>query len=318
MKLIKKEILLLAMLLATTGCADNNTNDKKNESKTNVTSTTEENNNESKEDSNKEKESTDANLTSDPSIEDNIVRLTTTTSVNDSGLMEYLREGLKEDTGLEMEIVSKGTGAAIEDAKQGNADVILVHSKSAEEEFVEEGYGIERKPFMYNYFVIVGPKNDPAGIKGKDAEEAFKLIEESKSAFISRGDDSGTHKKEIKIWESAGVDINELEKNENYSSLGDGMGATLTFASENDAYTLTDLATFLSMNNDLDLDVLVDQSESLKNVYSVIVVNPEKVDGTNIKNANKFQEWMLGDKAKELISEYGVEEYGQQLFFIGE
>lgn len=318
MKLIKKEILLLAMLLATTGCADNNTNDKKNESNTNVTSTTEENNNESKEDSNKEKESTDANLTSDPSIEDNIVRLTTTTSVNDSGLMEYLREGLKEDTGLEMEIVSKGTGAAIEDAKQGNADVILVHSKSAEEEFVEEGYGIERKPFMYNYFVIVGPKNDPAGIKGKDAEEAFKLIEESKSAFISRGDDSGTHKKEIKIWESAGVDINELEKNENYSSLGDGMGATLTFASENDAYTLTDLATFLSMNNDLDLDVLVDQSESLKNVYSVIVVNPEKVDGTNIKNANKFQEWMLGDKAKELISEYGVEEYGQQLFFIGE
>ena len=215
--------------------------------------------------------------------------------------MEYLREPLKEDTGLDMEIVSKGTGAAIEDAKAGNADVILVHSKAAEEEFIDEGYGLERKPFMYNYFVIVGPKDDPAGIKGKEAEEAFKAINDSAAKFVSRG-----------------VDLTNLETMDNYKSLGDGMGATLTFASEEDGYALTDLATFLSMKNDLDLDVLVDESESLKNVYSIIIVNPEKVERTNPEVAQKFQDWMLGDRAAELISEYGKDEYGQQLFFIGQ
>ena len=237
---------------------------------------------------------------------------------NDSGLMDYLRDDFKKDTGLEMEIVSKGTGAAIEDAKAGNADVILVHSKDAEEKFIEEGYGLERKSFMHNFFVIVGPKDDPAGIKGKDAEEAFKLINEKDEKFVSRGDESGTHNKELKIWEKTGVDVDELSKKDNYNSLGDGMGATLTFASENNAYTLTDLSTFLTMENDLDLEVLVDQSDALKNVYSIIIVNPDKVKGTNPDVAKKFQDWMLSDKAKKLISEYGKEEYGQQLFFLGE
>ncbi|MDU6063611.1 MAG: hypothetical protein E6Y75_00640 [Anaerococcus sp.] len=127
-----------------------------------------------------------------------------------------------------------------------------------------------------------------------------------------------SYNKELKIWEKAGVDVDELSKKENYNSLGDGMGATLTFASENNAYTLTDLSTFLTMKNDLDLEVLVDQSDALKNVYSIIIVNPDKVKGTNQENAKKFQDWMLSDKASKLISEYGKKDYGQQLFFLGE
>ncbi|MDO5026443.1 MAG: substrate-binding domain-containing protein [Tissierellia bacterium] len=246
------------------------------------------------------------------------LRLTTTTSVNDSGLMEYLRPALKEDTNIEMEIVSKGSGAAIEDGRMGNADVILVHSPKAEKEFVEEGYGIERKSFMHNYFVIVGPEADPAKIEGKSAEEAFSLIASSDAVFVSRGDESGTHKKELSIWEAVGQDIEELKNKENYNSLGDGMGATLTFASEKNGYTLTDLATFLSMQKELDLKVLVDQSESLKNTYSIILVNPDKVEGVNKDLAKEFQDWMTGEKAAEMIDKYGLDEYGQQLFIKGE
>ncbi|MFR2717134.1 MAG: substrate-binding domain-containing protein [Anaerococcus obesiensis] len=296
MKIKKINLLALALLFGLTGCGKN-TEEIKTDSNVNSTS-------------NEVVESSNENTS-----EEKIVKLTTTTSVNDSGLMDYLRDDFKKDTGLDMEIVSKGTGAAIEDAKAGNADVILVHSKDAEEKFIEEGYGLERKSFMHNFFVIVGPKDDPAGIKGKDAEEAFKLISEKDEKFVSRGDESGTHNKELKIWEKAGVDVDELSKKDNYNSLGDGMGATLTFASENNAYTLTDLSTFLTMENDLDLEVLVDQSDALKNVYSIIIVNPDKVKGTNPDVAKKFQDWMLSDKAKKLISEYGKEEYGQQLFF---
>lgn len=299
MKIKKLHLLALTLLFGLTACGKN-TEEIKTDSNANSTS-------------NEIVESSNENTS-----EEKIVKLTTTTSVNDSGLMDYLRDDFKKDTGLEMEIVSKGTGAAIEDAKAGNADVILVHSKDAEEKFIEEGYGLERKSFMHNFFVIVGPKDDPAGIKGKDAEEAFKLISDNAARFVSRGDDSGTHKKEKKIWEQAGVDLANLETMDNYSSLGDGMGATLTFASENNAYTLTDLSTFLTMENDLDLEVLVDQSDALKNVYSIIIVNSDKVKGTNPDVAKKFQDWMLSDKAKKLISEYGKEEYGQQLFFLGE
>lgn len=326
MKLKRLSLMTLMVLLMFTGCADNQNQDKEESNNTEVTTSSDEDTNKN-EDSNKDESEEDESQNEDDkeddaskedSKEDKVVKLTTTTSVNDSGLMDYLRDDFKDDTGLDMEIVSKGTGAAIEDAKAGNADLILVHSKDAEEEFIDEGYGLERKPFMHNYFVIVGPKDDPAGIKDKDAEEAFKLIDEKNEEFVSRGDESGTHNKELKIWEKAGVDIDELEKKDSYSSLGDGMGATLTFASENGAYTLTDLSTFLSMENDLDLEVLVDQSEALKNVYSIIIVNPDKVDGTNVENAQKFQDWMLGDHASELISDYGKEEYGQQLFFLGE
>lgn len=315
MKLNKFHLIAVATLLIATGCGNQEKEETKEETKTEVT---ESQSQENKEDANKEEDKKDEDAKDDTSKEENVVKLTTTTSVNDSGLMEYLRDALKEDTGLDMEIVSKGTGAALEDAKAGNADVILVHSKAKEEEFVKEGYGLERKPFMHNFFVIVGPKDDPAGIKGKDAKEAFALINEKNAKFASRGDESGTNNKELKLWEEAGVNVDELSKKDNYNATGDGMGATLTFASENAAYTLTDLSTFLSMENDLDLEVLVDQSDSLKNVYSVIIVNPDKVEGTNPDVAKKFQDWMLGDHAAKLISEYGKDKYGQALFFLGE
>ena len=246
------------------------------------------------------------------------LRLTTTTSVNDSGLMDYLRQPLKDDTGIEMEIVSKGSGAAIEDGRQGNADVILVHSPKAEKEFVDEGFGMDRISFMHNYFVIVGPEDDPAKIEGLSAEDAFKSIKDTNSVFVSRGDESGTHKKELSIWEAAGVKPEDLEADKNYNELGDGMGATLKFASENQGYTLTDLGTFLSMQKDLKLKVLVDQSDSLKNTYSIILVNPDKVEGVNKELAKEFQDWMTSEKAAELIDKYGLEEYGQQLFISGE
>lgn len=250
--------------------------------------------------------------------ENEVLRLTTTTSVNDSGLMDYLSDEFTKDTGLNMEIVSKGSGAAIEDGKNGNADAILVHSPDQEKEFIDEGYGIKRTSFMHNYFVIVGPEEDPANIKGKEADEAFKLINDSNQIFASRGDESGTHNKEKKIWQKANVDLEELEKKDNYKSLGDSMGATLTFASENKAYTLTDLSTFLSMKDKLDLELLVDQSDSLKNIYSIIVINPDKVENTDVENGKKFEEWMTSDKASKLIEEYGKEEYGQSLFILGE
>lgn len=247
---------------------------------------------------------------------DKVLRLTTTTSVNDSGLMDYLMEHLFEDTGIKVEIVSKGSGAAIEDGRIGNADIILVHSPAAEEEFVEEGYGVERKTFMHNFFVIVGPEADPAGIAGLSAEEAFAAIMESGELFVSRGDESGTHKKEENIWEGAGFEMEDIIEEDNYNALGDGMGATLTFSSEKGGYTLTDLSTFLSMESDLDLEVLVDSSDSLKNEYSLILVDSEVVDGTNPELAIEFQDWMLSEKALELISVYGQDQYGQSLFFI--
>lgn len=247
-----------------------------------------------------------------------VLRLTTTTSVNDSGLMEYLREPLLEETGIEMEIVSKGSGAAIEDGKMGNADLLLVHSPKAEEEFVNEGYGLERKSFMHNYFVIVGPAEDPAGIKGLSAEEAFKKINETGNIFVSRGDDSGTHKKELSIWEKAGINVDDIRGNDSYLELGDGMGAVLKFTSEKQGYTLTDLSTFLALKKDLDLEVLVDKSDALKNVYSIIIVNPDKVDGVNKELAQEFQDWMTKEETGKIIEEFGKQEHGQSLFIFGE
>lgn len=298
MKINKKIIaVLLAMVFVLTACGNKNAAPKE----------------ENKEEAAKTEQKAEENMG-----ETKTLRLTTTTSVNDSGLMDYLRQPLKDDTGIEMEIVSKGSGAAIEDGRQGNADVILVHSPKAEKEFVDEGYGMDRISFMHNYFVIVGPEDDPAKIEGLSAEDAFKAIKDTNSVFVSRGDESGTHKKELSIWEGAGVKPEELEGNEKYNALGDGMGATLKFASENQGYTLTDLATFLSMQTDLKLKVLVNQSDSLKNTYSIILINPEKVEGTNTELAKEFQDWMTGEKAAELIDKYGVEEYGQQLFITGE
>lgn len=244
------------------------------------------------------------------------LRLTTTTSVNDSGLLEYLRPYILEEANINLEIVSLGSGAALEAGKRGDADVLLVHSPAAEKKFVEEGYGIKRSTFMYNFFVIVGPSGDPAKITGLSAADAFKKIESVKSAFISRGDNSGTHSKEKAIWKLAGLDAEVVSADTSfYVSAGSGMGATLTMASEKQAYTLTDLATFLSMKDKLTLKVIVSESPDLKNDYSIIVINPDKVANVDDETAKAFEEWMLSDRALKLIAEYGKETYGETLFF---
>ncbi len=243
-----------------------------------------------------------------------VIRMSTTTSVNDSGLLPYLLPVFEEATGYTVEVQSAGTGAAIQKAVDGNADLILVHSKASEETFVSDGYGVERIPFMYNYFVVVGPADDPAGIKDSaNAAEAFGKIRDNASTFISRGDDSGTHKAELKIW---GENVPDAEKDTWYVNAGQGMGACLTMASEKGAYCLTDKATFLSNKADLGLEILLAEGEDMKNTYSVIECNPEKLEGINTEGAKALIEWLTGDEASALIAKYGEEQYGAPLFYL--
>lgn len=246
--------------------------------------------------------------------ENAVIRMSTTTSVNDSGLLPYLLPVFESATGYKVEVSSAGTGAAIQSAIDGNADLLLVHAKASEEEFIEGGYGVERLPFMYNYFVIVGPADDPAGIKDSaNAAEAFAKIRESKSTFISRGDESGTHKAELKIW---GDNAPDAENDSWYVSAGQGMGACLTMANEQGAYCLTDKATFLSMANEMNIEIVLEEGDDMKNTYSLIACNPDALEGINVEGANALINWMLSDEASEIIKEYGVAEYGQPLFFL--
>ncbi|MBR3182067.1 MAG: substrate-binding domain-containing protein [Eggerthellaceae bacterium] len=254
-----------------------------------------------------------ASASSSAAIENPVIRISTTTSVNDSGLLPYLQPYFEEATGYQWEVTSAGTGAAIKKGETGDADALLVHAKASEEEFIESGYGIERIPFMYNYFVIVGPADDPAGIKDcATAAEAFKKIADSGATFVSRGDDSGTNKKELQIWEAAGV----TPEGDWYVNAGAGMGATLTQAAERQGYTLSDKGTFLSNDAKDQLQILLGESDDMKNTYSMIAINPEKWPDTNIAGANAFIEWMTGEQAAQLIAEYGVAEYGEPLFFL--
>ena len=250
-----------------------------------------------------------------PAPENPVIRMSTTTSVNDSGLLPAILPVFEQKTGYTVEVQSAGTGAAIQKAKDGNADLILVHSKASEEEFVNEGYGVERIPFMFNYFVIVGPKDDPAGIKdSENAAAAFAKIKAAGSKFISRGDESGTHKAELKIW---GETKPDAAVDTWYISAGQGMGACLSMANEQNAYCLTDKATFLSNKESLQgLDIILGEGEDMKNTYSVIECNPEKLDGVNTEGARALIEWLLSEEADALIAKYGETEYGQALFTV--
>jgi len=242
------------------------------------------------------------------------VTLATTTSVNDSGLMDALRPEFEKDTGLTLKVISQGTGQAVKTGQDGNADVLLIHDKTSEDKFVSEGYGLKRIEIAYNYFVIVGPKNDPAGIMTKKitAAEAFKKIADTKSPFISRGDDSGTNKKELKIWKADNI----TPAGNWYISAGKGMGEVLSMASEKKAYTLTDKATFLAMKDKLDLQIVVGESKDLLNQYTVIEVNPAKQPNINKEGADKFTQWITSDKALKMINEYGKDKYGEALFIV--
>ena len=243
------------------------------------------------------------------------VTLATTTSVNDSGLMDNLRPEFEKDTGLSLKVISQGTGQAVKTGEDGNAGVLLIHDKKSEEKFVSEGHGLKRIEIAYNSFIIVGPKDDPAGIlkdasQKYDAAKTFQKIAETKSTFISRGDDSGTNKKELNIWKA----LNIKPAGDWYVSAGKGMGAVLSMASEKKAYTLTDKATYLSMKDKLDLQIVVDGSPDLLNQYTVIQVNPDKHKGINNKGADEFVKWITSDKALKMIDDFGKDKYGEGLF----
>ncbi len=246
--------------------------------------------------------------------ENPVIRMSTTTSVNDSGLLPYLLPVFEEATGYTVEVQSAGTGAAIQKAVDGNADLILVHAKASEETFIADGYGVERIPFMYNYFVVAGPKDDPAAIKDSaNAAEAFGKIAAAEAKFVSRGDESGTHKAELKIWGEAVP----AAEDKWYISAGQGMGACLTMANEEGAYCLTDKATFLSNKASLpELDIVLAEGDDMMNTYSLIECNPEKLDGINTEGAKALIEWLTGDEASALIAKYGEEEYGEALFYL--
>lgn len=239
--------------------------------------------------------------------------LATTTSTQDSGLLEYLLPLFKADTNIDVKVVAVGTGEALEIGKRGDADCLLVHAKAKEEQFVKDGYGVERFDVMYNDFIIVGPKDDPGAIKtaaSADAIEAFKTISTQGLKFISRGDDSGTETKEKAIWATAGL----TPSGDWYISAGKGMGAVLQMASEMKAYTLTDRATYLSMKDSLDLQIVSEKSKDLLNQYGVIMVNPDKFSSVKKAEAQEFIDWILSDKGQKYIEEYGKDKYGQSLF----
>lgn len=243
--------------------------------------------------------------------ENKLVRLSTTTSVQDSGLLPELEKLFESKSGYSLDIVANGTGAAIKLGETGDADVILVHAKAAEEEFIEAGFGVERLPFMHNYFIIAGDEADPASIAGSSsAAEAFASIMEAEADFVSRGDDSGTHKAELKIWQQAGLE----PSGDWYISAGKGMGPCLTMAGEMQAYIMTDKATWLATRDQHGLAMLVDESDDLKNTYSVIAVSSKKHPDINEKGAQAWIDFLASDEAADIIREYGVSQYGEGLF----
>ena len=239
--------------------------------------------------------------------------LATTTSTQDSGLLDVLVPMFQEQTGYTVQTVAVGTGAALKMAEEGNADVLLVHVPSSEVALMEAGWGKDRFLVMHNDFMIVGPADDPAGIQGSaTAAEAIQKIFASGGTFVSRGDDSGTHKMELSLW---GKSANDPAGAEWYIESGQGMGATLTIASEKTAYTLTDRATYLANQDNLDLEILVEGDPALLNVYHVITVNPEKWPKMNYDGALAFANFMIAGNVQEVIGQFGMDKFSQPLFF---
>lgn len=254
--------------------------------------------------------------TADGMAETSELILASTTSTQDSGLFDELIPAFeKANPEYRVQVIAVGTGEAIKLGETKDADVLLVHARADEEKFITAGKGVERRDVMYNDFVLVGPAADPAGVKkATDMAGAMKALEAygatGKTAFISRGDDSGTHKKELKIWGAAKVTTPTPEANEWYESSGQGMGDTLKIASEKDTYTLADRATFLSMKDSLDIEIVREGDKDLLNQYGVIVVT----DAKNQEGGQAFFDWILSDEAQELIGTFGVEKYGEPLF----
>ncbi|NLB22891.1 MAG: extracellular solute-binding protein [Clostridium sp.] len=245
------------------------------------------------------------------------VILSTTTSTRDSGLLDFILPKFEEEKGIKVKVVALGTGAAIESAKAGNADVLMVHDKAREEAFVEEGFGVVRHDLMYNDFLLVGDEavKEQVGDE-KNIVELLKIIEEKKLPFVSRGDDSGTHGFEKRTWATADVTLPEGESDW-YFSVGQGMANTLQVAAEKQGFTIADRSTFLATQESTKLVEVSEPSEELVNQYGIIELNKEKVTVRNPEGAKVFIDWLLSEQAAELIKEFGKAEYGQQLFFPG-
>jgi len=238
--------------------------------------------------------------------------LATTTSTEDSGLLEVILPDFEKQCGCKVEVVAVGTGQAIQLGADGNADVLLVHDRVKEDKFMADGNGVRREDVMYNDMIIVGPESDPADIKGlTSASDAFTKIQVTQSKFVSRGDDSGTHSKEKSVWKAANI----TPEGDWYISAGQGMGAVLTMADEMPAYTLSDRATYLARTLEgLNLKIMVEGDPVLFNPYGVIAVNPAKSATINAKLATRFIEWIISVPAQKLISEFGKDKFGQSLF----
>jgi tungstate transport system substrate-binding protein len=236
-----------------------------------------------------------------------------TTSTQNSGLYDHLLPKFTEETGIEVRVVAVGTGQAIKNARNGDGDVLLVHAKSAEEAFVAEGFGISRADVMYNDFVIVGPASDPADVKGmRDVTEALSTIAKAGAVFASRGDDSGTHKKERALWQAAGIDPSDASGTW-YRETGSGMGATLNTGIGMDGYVMTDRATWIKFGNKSDHAILVEGDERMFNQYGIILVNPEKHPDVKVEAGQSFIDWVLSEDGQDAIAAYKVD--GKQLFF---
>jgi tungstate transport system substrate-binding protein len=253
-------------------------------------------------------------LAAPPSFaQDKSIIVASTTSTRDSGLFNYLLPKFKAKTGITVKVVAQGTGKALDTGRRGDADVLFVHAKAAEMKFIKEGYGVKRYPVMYNDFVVVGPKSDPAGIKGmKDVGKALTTIMNKKADFISRGDNSGTNKAELRIWKASGIDIAK-KKGPWYKAIGQGMGATLNTAAASNAYTLTDRATWINFKNKRDLVIVVEGDKRLFNQYGIFLVNPKKHPHVKVKLGQAFIDYVTSPEGQAVIKSYKVN--GQQLFY---
>lgn len=256
------------------------------------------------------------------------LRLVTTTSLQDTGLLDLIKEKFDQSHNVSLDVVSGGTGIAIQYGERGDVDVLLVHDKARELKFIEDEHGLERRCIAYNYFYLVGPKNDPAGIQGMKASRSLATImakgmEDPDSVkFVSRGDDSGTHAREKLLWKNAGYNYSGIYNNSEanstkswYIDAGQGMGATLNMANELQAYTLTDMSTFMAYQGNLSLVSLIDGGDELLNVYVAMAVNPEEHAGVNCPLANEFIDYLVSDEGQELIASFGAERFGMPLFF---
>ena len=244
--------------------------------------------------------------------QERFITVASTTSTEQSGLFGYLLPAFEKASGIKVRVVALGTGQALDMARRGDADVVFVHDKAAEEKFISEGFGVKRQEVMYNDFVVVGPKADPAKATGKDILEGLRRIEASKAPFVSRGDKSGTHAAELRYWKAAGVDLDKA-KGPSYRDTGSGMGPALNTAASMNAYILADRGTWLSFKNRGDLGIIVEGDTRLFNQYGVILVSPAKHPHVKQADSQKFIDWVVSDAGQKAIAEYRIG--SEQLFF---